>query len=403
MGFGPALLRFRQRPWPWLAAATALSLLAAWLLKARCVGFALPRVPKVACYTDVQALYAQRGLDHHLVPYLQAFNEYPPVTGMAQWLAAAASWSEKSFFAWNAVGLAALAFATTWVLLRHAGPSPRLLVWALGPPLALYAFYNWDLIPVLLVAAALLAVERGRWWLAGGLLGLGASAKWYPAVVAAVLVASQCRPGRVRQAVAVAGGAAVAVLATNLPFLLANPQLFLETYRFHLAREPNPDTLWAVAAHGASALGWTGVAGFLTGPLQTLLTLLLVAGLAALGWRMRQGKLSVLHGAFAAVVLFVLLNKVLSPQYALWLLPFLALLEVPWPSTALLFATTFLVDVTVRGLYEGRTGASLELAFDKMVPWVVLRHVALAWMLWWCVRGAHPAPAEAQAGRTAEA
>ncbi|MEA3143774.1 MAG: hypothetical protein QOG31_1098, partial [Thermoplasmata archaeon] len=41
MGFGPALRSFRQRPWPWLAAATALSLAAAWLLKARCVGFAL--------------------------------------------------------------------------------------------------------------------------------------------------------------------------------------------------------------------------------------------------------------------------------------------------------------------------------------------------------------------------
>jgi hypothetical protein len=83
---------------------------------------------------------------------------------------------------------------------------------------------------------------------------------------------------------------------------------------------------------------------------------------------------------------FLLLNKVFSIQYALWALPFLALLEVPWAAIALLWGSTLLVDITQRGLYEGLAGSALEAAYAKMAPWVVLRHAALAWMLWWSLR-----------------
>ena len=377
---------FERSPWAWLLSATLASLAAAWLLKARCAGIGDVRIPKVSCYSDVAALYGERGFDHHLVPYLQSFNEYPPLTGLMQWGLSWLAWDQASFFAWNALALGLLAVWTTRALLRLAGPSPRILVWALGPPLALYAFYNWDLLAVLLATLALLAVSRQRFLDAGVLLGLATSAKWYPAVLAFVVAAWLLRAGSRKDLVRFVGGGALAALAVNLPFLVGNPNLFLQTYRFHISRPPNPDTLWAVAGHFADRAGWHGLASFLVGGLQPILTLALVASVVAIVWRVRAGRMHLLPAMFAALLLFVLLNKVFSIQYALWVLPFLALLEVPWAATALFVVATLLVDVTQRGMYEGLAGPALDHAWDKLAVGVVLRHAALLWMLLWCWR-----------------
>jgi hypothetical protein len=400
-------------------AATALSLLAAWLLKARCAGFALPRAPKVSCYGDIEALYTLRGLDHHLVPYLQAFNEYPPVTGIWQWVTALPSHSLRAFFVFNVVGLALLAFATTWVLIEQRlavsshvpvpgrageedhlalsrrfalrGRKLRIFAWCLGPPLALYAFYNWDLIPVFLTSAGLLAATRRRFQLSGLLFGLGIAAKWYPGAIAVVVLAALLAKARptggptaypgLPDAVRFVGGIAAAVIATNLPFLLGNAPLFLQTYTFHLSRPPNPDTLWGVAAHYSA--GTPGLAAFVLGPLQSVLALALVGGVLWVAWLARQGRLDMLHASFAALLVFVLLNKVFSIQYALWVLPFFAILEVPWLAVATFWLASLAVDMTQRGLWEGHTGSALDAAWTKMAPWIILRHAVLAWMLWW--------------------
>jgi hypothetical protein len=41
-----------------------------------------------ACYTDIPALFSERGLDTHIFPYLSTTNsiEYPPIIGLGNWL-----------------------------------------------------------------------------------------------------------------------------------------------------------------------------------------------------------------------------------------------------------------------------------------------------------------------------
>ena len=65
----------------------------------------------------------------------------------------------------------------------------KALWFVLAPTLLIYGFMNWDLFAVALATGALVAFARRRDGLAGVLLGLGAAAKFYPALLLLPLIA----------------------------------------------------------------------------------------------------------------------------------------------------------------------------------------------------------------------
>jgi hypothetical protein len=52
-----------------------------------------------ACYTDIPALFSERGLDTNTFPYLSATNsiEYPPIIGLGNWLISFITPGENSY------------------------------------------------------------------------------------------------------------------------------------------------------------------------------------------------------------------------------------------------------------------------------------------------------------------
>ena len=99
--------------------------------------------------------------------------------------------------------MAPFGLLTGWMLGRLA--RWRALLWAIGPPLVLYAFHNWDLPVVACAVGAVYVVHSGRserpladrGAVAAVLLGLGFAFKLYPG---AFVLPSRCtcsrRPGR---------------------------------------------------------------------------------------------------------------------------------------------------------------------------------------------------------------
>ena len=53
----------------------------------RDVGWGAPDVYVHACYSDITALYSDRGMDKRVFPYSSATNavEYPVITGLVMW------------------------------------------------------------------------------------------------------------------------------------------------------------------------------------------------------------------------------------------------------------------------------------------------------------------------------
>src|SRR5262245_46205663 len=153
------------------------------------------------CYTDLIGLIQSEQLTGNRLPYLNpcegvaedsTCDEYPVLTMWTMRLAAWASGpSNTRFYFANAVLVCLAAFWTALCL--HVMVGRRVLYFALAPTLALAATNNWDLVAVALTTAATLAYLRRRDVWSGVLLGMGAAAKLFPALLVIPFVAGRIR------------------------------------------------------------------------------------------------------------------------------------------------------------------------------------------------------------------
>jgi uncharacterized membrane protein len=305
---------------------------AGFALKAQCVAGFDGRQYSRLCYNDIQPLYGLRHIDERF-PYVEGelragedgteladgAIEYPVLTGLFMWIAGLFAEGSNGYLVVSAVLLAPFAVWTARTLARMSGR--RAFLWAGAPALVLYAFHNWDLLVVAATVGGLWAWRRRRYETAAVLFGLGGALKLYPLfflVPLSLELWSARTRGRALGAAGIGGGTWIAV---NLPFLVMSPSGWWATYAFHSQRGPNFDNMWQFAFPGATpeALNlWTGV-------------LIVCSFLVAIGAGTRMGDRGTFPGiAVCAAMLtaFMLWNKVHSPQYTLWLLPFFVLLRV---------------------------------------------------------------------------
>jgi uncharacterized membrane protein len=371
--------------------AAIVTIAAGFLLKSPCLGpWDDGRQYNLQCYSDVAALYASddrdRGLDEDRVPYLDGQNEYPVLTGLAMWVTAVPADSYPSFVVWNALLLTAAAAVTAWAL--HAFTGRRAMWFSVAPTLLVYGLVNWDLIAVALATAGTLAYLRGRDGPAGVLLGLGAAAKLYPALLLIPFALGRWREGRSGDARRLVGATVLTWAAVNLPFAVFGFERWSEFFRFNSARGADWDSLWFIGARPFD-LVWD----------STLLNVLSAAAFAVaavLLWRAasRRSGFRPWTFGFPLLVAFLLTNKVYSPQYGLWLLPWFAaavpslrLFVAFEVADVVVFVTRFQFFAELSGVGPGLPFWSFELAVVARAA--VLVACVVAWVR---AQSATPAP-----------
>lgn len=218
----------------------------------------------------------------------------------------------------------------------------RALLWALSPPLVLYAFHNWDLPVVACAVAAVFVVHRWtsvplrrRATVAAVVLGLGFALKLYPAIFVLPLALHVLTSGRgrwdVRGALQVVGAAVATAVVVNVPFMVAGFSGWAASFEFQSRRQVDLSTnsVWYWGFRH-----WTGSEEFQSamGVVSPLLVLASFAIACAVGWLRyeRTGTYPWVPVSAAMLCGFLLLHKVHSPQYTLWLLPFFVLVNVRW-------------------------------------------------------------------------
>jgi hypothetical protein len=231
----------------------------------------------------------------------------------------------------DALGLRAFVISGTFVLL-----------------LTSVVVFRYDVVPALFAGAGILAVLIGSPLLAGFAIGVSAGLKIYAVVIAAVIVV-WIWAGRDWQALGrfVVGGAIAGAVALG-PYLVLTPSNPLGPVAFNTGRPLQVESVGG-AVVSLINLGQPLAVSFnygsfnLDGSLPTLLarllspiqlaavslTLLCAAYRFILDARRGVRHPGVLVAAsMAAVLALILTSKVLSPQYLVWLLPFLPVVAV---------------------------------------------------------------------------
>ena len=339
------------------------------------------------CYSDIVPLLGTEQLAGGRLPYVDACgssdaqcDEYPVVSMYAMRLAAWMSDTLPGFFWANVVLLSIAAAAVTVCLYLLAGS--RALMFAAAPTLLIYGFMNWDLWAVALATGATLAYLNRRDVLSGVLLGLGAAAKIYPALLVVPFVLGRLRQRRPDDGIHLAWAAAGTWIVVNAPFAVAAPDGWFEFFRYNAHRPADWDSLWFIVHHRI-----TGQTYFDATTAVNAGSAVLFVGLAAALWWIRrrvEPEFPRWTFGFAVITAFLLTNKVYSPQYGLWLLPWFAL-AVPGIRPFLAFevadVVVFLTRFSWFARYSGFGGAPIG-AFEIAVA---LRALVLVWcLIEWC-------------------
>jgi uncharacterized membrane protein len=365
---GPAGDRAGRHPW-WTPLRVVLALTA--------VVFALGLVQKAPCahakwtdtqsryadmcYSDLPYLYVGRGFAELDWPYSDSIQvrdrydvmEYPVgiayyafgtaeithwITGFPN-LAPRGAMSQADmygdpvivreslvFTAVDAVGFGICALVAAWLLTGlHRRRPWDAAVFALSPVLLFEGLINWDLLAVAAVAGALWAQSRDRPVLTGVLIGLGTALKLYPLFLLGALLVIWGRQRRWRDLLVATVSGAACWAVVNAPAYLSGRHEWSVFWTFNAKRGADLGSLWLV---GQQMFGGT-VSPHTINVWSWLLFGLWCLAVAALGLLAPQTPRMAQLG-FLIVLGFLLVNKVYSPQYALWLLPLAVMARPRW-------------------------------------------------------------------------
>lgn len=235
---------------------------------------------------------------------------------------------------------------------------------------------RFDLVPALATLAALWAAQRARFQLAYLLIAIGILLKLYPIFLLPVIVIAQwqwlARPTNQPTVLATSAlrrivthqatgavarslipGVAVVALGYLVSFLL-NPAGTLSAFHYMSARpiqiESTPASLLWIGTflHIPARQAYSFLSHNYVGPLDVVLeplsTVALVAGCLLVYLRQLRGKLTLAQAVTACLCFVIATNKIFSPQYLIWILPFVAMLgefDLIWISICLLTTLVF--------------------------------------------------------------
>ncbi len=265
-------------------------------------------------------LYIQYGawLRYRRVPYLEIKSEYPQVAtylfGLPHLVATHPRAKRLAFSAMALCFWLALVAATSASL--AALGKPRAWVLALCLPASLYFAANrFDVMAAAFVSFGMLLLVHTRPCAAMMFLAFAVLTKWYPAVLAPLMLRHWwVRRGRLPWAEA-ATGAGVLALFMGQTLLWAGVDGLLMPYRIQLAADGNAESFYSLLrTFGLGAAAWKP--GFLA---------LQFSAFALPAFARLETRQQLLDAGALAVMIFMCFANFYSPQWLLWVAPLLVL------------------------------------------------------------------------------
>ena len=269
-----------------------------------------------ACYTDIPALFAERGLNTNTFPYLSPTNsvEYPPIIGLGNWLISFITPSEnafRAFFDINAVIIFILFFISA-IIVRQISPSYQYL-FPLAPAVIASLFINWDMWAVVSTLLAIYYFDRKKYEVSGVWLGVSIATKFFPIVLLLPIAIIFYRKVQLHLFYRYLFTTAIIWGAINFPIALTHFDGWWRFFKLNLERGADFGSIWY-------ALSLLNINISHLDLIYPLLSIVLFIGLAIYLLKLPSTP-NLAAIALFAVVIFTTAGKVYSPQYILWLTP----------------------------------------------------------------------------------
>jgi hypothetical protein len=275
--------------------------------------------------------------------------EYPPgavvLFGLEEWLHPSAVHTANGFLM---VPFQLATVAAVWSV-RTRWSAWLAAVVALWPMSAYWWEFRFDLVPAAFLALGLVLALRRRWDWAGLALGIGTAVKWSPALAFAALALWCLAAGLRGAAVRLSAWFAVGLLAIYLPFVAWAPEQLGAAYSGQSSRPFTGASLWYVPFHVlgqtrpiAKSYAYAGAPRW-ANALAVAIQVVLVAATVLAAVRVRRSLPAGVAVAAMAPVVFLLTNKIFSPQF---LIPLLA----AWAVAIALLARTRREQAALAGL-----------------------------------------------------
>jgi uncharacterized membrane protein len=214
------------------------------------------------------------------------------------------------------------------------------------------------------------------------------AAKLYPVLLLGALFLLCLRAGRLRTWLRTAVAAGAAWAAVNVPLAVLAPGNWSRFFRLNSSRQADPDSLWNLLLHASDHRILDGplAPGETPSVLNAVVAVSLVLMAAGVAWLTLAAPVRprVAQLAFLLVAAFLLLNKVWSPQYSLWLLPLAVLARPRWRSLLAWQATEALLWVPRLLWYLGTDNRGVEVEWFFLA--VTLRDIAVVVLMSLVVR-----------------
>lgn len=301
-------------------------------------------------------------------PYLDKLIEYPVLTGIFIQFMEIIGRSRAGYYLFTAAALISLGALATYFLFQIIPEHRRkrfFTYWIFAPSMFIFLVFNWDIIAILFTVIAFYFMQKNKNYYASFFLAMGFCSKFFPILYLAPLLLKQKSTKEWFKIIAVFLGS---IFLVNIFFAVSNFEGWSYFFTLNSIRNSNPDSIWTLIRLYGYNFSITQI-NFISLFLFSSSYLLVMA-------RFRKAPIEIL--CFIATILFLLFNKVFSPQYVLWLLPFFVIcpIQIKKFFYTLEFSNLIAFFAILPWFFTKNTNY-----FYISAPFVLIRHISLIFIL----------------------
>jgi len=249
-------------------------------------------------------------------PYEKKIIEYPVIIGIFIQIMGLIGKDALGYYISSSVFLISFALLTSYflykILVLYGFNKKNLYYfWVFAPSFFLFVIYNWDIITVFFSVLALYFFKKNMDKSASLALSFGFATKFYPILFLMPMILKRGMKKRIKMLLVFF----VSFFIVNSYFIVNNFEGWLKIYTYHSGRIPNSDSIWGVISVLFPRINLDFINLFTLIAFSVLYVLVI--------WKGRKG--SIINLWFISLLLFMILNKIFSPQYIIWLLMFFVL------------------------------------------------------------------------------